>query len=181
MSLSSQRMNSVVATRWRFSLRAILILMVVVAGVATAAVTLEKDLLFGVLFGVGSVAAAALLRGAVRRSYLVSLAAIYGPFVAMATYTYFYVACSHCKETTWIVLPYAPGIVPTGMAAHYVKALKFDQPISNWVSLACAVILVAGLTWLASRRAWWVRALSVVAAAAVSSGMAFIVLALIQA
>jgi hypothetical protein len=76
-----------------------------------------------------------------------AMAAVYGPFLAMAVVMQSFVACPHCRAAAWQLLPVAGGFVP-GM-------MLFRQPVDSVGPYAFGVALSAlvaiGLTALLRR------------------------------
>jgi hypothetical protein len=174
-------MDSSPNQRWQFSLRALMLAMV------ACAVFFGVGKVWGatglVWLSLGSLVAAPLvmLTGAARYAWLTAVSAVYGPFVVMATYTYFFVACSHCKETTWALLPYGPGMIAVELARQWIGIDRFDDTVWFGISFVVAAVLVTGLAWVLRTRGWWWRAIGAVVVLALCSICAFVMLALIQA
>lgn len=168
--------------RWQFSLRALLVLM------SACAVLFAAWRVFGanwfvqaVVFVVGSVAPAVLLRGRWRTAYLLAWGTVYGPFVVMATYMLLYVECSHCKAAAWQMLPYGPGIVLAEIVRRLVGLSRLDGVVEFGVALVLSVAFVAALTWYLKSVGRILRALGVMLVGGFCSFCAFGLMALIRA
>ena len=142
---------------------------------------LGTNVLLYVVFVLSALAPIAILGVAWRSAYLVSLFAIYGPFVVMATYTLMFVECSHCKQTTWAMLPYGPGVIPLELSHHWLDMPRIDGALAYGVGFMLSAAFVSGLTWFVYTRGRWLRVLSLMGALLFFSYCAFVLLALIQA
>jgi hypothetical protein len=167
--------------RWQFSLRALLLFMLICVVAMVGWRILGADAFSWIAFAVASVMPIVTLKGPSRIAYLVSHASVYGPFVVMATYTFFYVPCSHCKEATWAVLPYGPGMLPVDLGRRWLDLPRLDDQLWFGVALLVAAGLVVGLTWFLRTRGHAWQVVSVTAALALSSFSAIVLLALIRA
>jgi hypothetical protein len=174
-------MNSSTVRKWQYSLRSLLLLTVAVAVLAAAGRIFWRDTPEWTAFVALSAMPLLMLAGASKRAYLVAWLAVYAPFVVMATYTYFFVACSHCKEAAWAVLPYAPGMIPFELAHHWFDMPRLYGLIAQGAGLSFSVVVVALLTPMVYYRGVWLRTLSVVVTLLVFSFCAFVVLSLIRA
>jgi hypothetical protein len=166
---------------WQFSLRALLLVTLACAAL------LGIGKLIGFTWVVWPWFVFLLLAPMVMRSkssqgaWLGALAAVYGPFVGMATYTLFFVGCSHCKETTWILLPFAPGIIPVEFARQWLDLDRPDDANRIAVSFFVAALLVAGLAWVLRTRGRWWQVVGVISVVALSSFGAYVVLEIVRA
>ena len=124
---------------------------------------------FWALFVIASLAAGVLLKGSWKRAHLWAYSAAYGPFVAMATYTWFFVDCSHCKATAWATLPYGPGAIPTLLGSRLLELLPPRHVIELGIALLISAAAVAGLTWLVKSLGFWGRTICLATAAALCS------------
>jgi hypothetical protein len=99
----------------------------------------------------------------------------------MTSYTTLFVACSHCKEAAWSMLPYAPGVIPLELG-HQV--LDFNRP-DGWYFYAASLVLsasaVAWLAWLVNLSSVWLKIVAVSIALFIFSFCAYVLLALIRA
>jgi hypothetical protein len=166
--------------RWRFSLRTLLALAVPVALCGVAYHYFGTAGLVGTLFAIASLAAAALLTGPRRRSYLTSYGAVYGPFFAMAIYTTALVECSHCKAAMWSMLPSGPALIPLMLLSRVLNMSMIDGPLSIALGLAICAGAVAVLTRLLHGRRRWLQTTIVVVTLALSGYSAYVLLALIR-
>lgn len=142
---------------------------------------LGNDVFLPIAFVLSSAAPIALLSGRLKHAYLVAFFAVYGPFAVMATYTFLFVACSHCKATTWAMLPYGPGMIPVDLVRRWLDLPRLDDTLWFGTSLLVSAAMVIGLTWVLRTRGRWWQVLSVTGVLALCSFGAVIVLALIQA
>ena len=94
-----------------------------------------------------------------------STALVYAPFVAIATYMLLFVVCTHCKQTAWMMLPWAPGFLPVELGFQLLGrrppelvcfGLGLVLPAAFVLVLACVLrhcgwgrIVVAGLVLVA--------------------------------
>jgi hypothetical protein len=122
-----------------------------------------------------------LLSSGLRLAYLVSYAAVYGPFVAMATYAVSFVSCTHCKQTSWQVLPAGPGLIPSDFVRRSVDLPRLDDTIWFGIGFSVAAAMVAGLAWLLATRTRWWQAVGLTTMLALNVFGAIVVLALIRA
>lgn len=165
----------------QFSLRALLLL------VSASAVLLASWRAFGQIVAIGILIAVlfaipiAATKGSWKRAYLLACLAVYGPFIAMATYTLLYVSCSHCKAAAWIMLPCGPGLVPVEIARRWLDLPRPSDTLWFAVALFVSGAMVIGLAWLIRRRSWWWRALSAAAAMTYGTFAAIGILAAIRA
>lgn len=134
-----------------------------------------------VAFVLSSLGPIVILKGALRPAYLLSLFAVYGPFVAMATYTLMFVECSHCKQTTWAMLPYGPGVIPLELSHHWLDLPRIDGAFAYGVGFMLSAACVSALTWFVYTRGRWLRVLSLMGALPFFSFCAYVLLALIRA
>jgi hypothetical protein len=169
------------AAKWQFSLRALLLFVLAFAVITSGWRILGADVFLGAAFVLLSAAPVGLLKGPLRPAFLVSYFAVYGPFLVMATYTFLYVECSHCKKATWEVLPYGPGIVPVELANHWLGLPRFGNALGTGIALFVSATTVIALTWLVRTRGRWLQALSVAGVLALCTFGAIVVLALIRA
>jgi hypothetical protein len=168
-------------THWRFSLRTLLALAIPIAVCGVAYHYFGAAGFIGTLFAFASTAAAALLTGARRRSYLTSYGAVYGPFFAMAIYTTALVECSHCKLAAWSMLPYGPALIPLMLLSRVLNMSMIDDALSIALGLAVSAGSVAAIAWLVHGRRRWVQATIAAVALALSGISAYVLLALIRA
>ncbi len=79
---------------------------------------------------------------------------LFVPFIGMGLYTALFVACSHCKQTVWQLLPVAPGLVPGFLLSRWLAP---EAP--EWLKWAAVIgseiFLLAGLTWGVRRGGRW--------------------------
>jgi hypothetical protein len=174
------------ATRWQFSLRTLLVATTVCALIAGAFKAFDEDIFYWVLLITLSAAPIAMIRSASWPAFIGAWFAVYGPFLVMAAYTYFYVACSHCKEATVAVLPYGPGLLPFELARSWLDLPRLNE--LTWLSehayllpLMFSMTVVFGLAWVLRTRGRWLRALSIVVALSLFAFCAYGTLMLIQA
>jgi hypothetical protein len=80
-----------------------------------------------------------------------SLTAVYAPFILMATYTLLFVPCAHCKKAAWMLLPWAPGLVPLELSRQALNLEQMPEALTFALSFSVSVALVLGLAWLAQR------------------------------
>jgi hypothetical protein len=141
--------------RFRFGLRSLLAVVTVAAVICGAYNLFGSAAIWGAIFATASILPVALLRRRGRLAYLLSYFSVYGPFLVMATYTLVAIECSHCKATTWTVLPYAPAVVPWELIR---RALNLDWSL-EWlmqsIALATCAATLGGLTWLYHSGSWW--------------------------
>lgn len=79
-----------------------------------------------------------------------AVATAYVPFVFMATYTSLFVPCSHCKTTTWTLLPAGPGLVGS---VFLLRGFPAKTELMLWSTCAVLDLLIlTGLTLLARQR-----------------------------
>jgi hypothetical protein len=167
--------------RWQFSLRTLLLVMAACAVLAGTYGVFGDGAFVWILFLAGAVTPAAALKRSLRLAYLTALVAIWGPFIVMATYMVLFVACSHCKEAAWSMLPYSPGLVLLELAHHLVDLPRLDGSISYAASLLVSFAVLAGLTWIVQSCGWWLRAFILVVAWAFFAFCAFGLMAAIRA
>jgi hypothetical protein len=168
-------------TAWQFSLRRLLLVMLVAALLLGAANWLDKHVFMGALFVVLSVLPVIKMSPALARSYLASYAAVYGPFFVMATYTLLFVSCSHCKLASWQFLPYGPAVIPLWLVLHqWLDLPQFSGLPELLVPALVAAGMVAGLTWNVHTGGRWWKIGSVILSVAACSYFAFVVLAIIR-
>lgn len=115
------------------------------------------------------------------RAFAFAVTTVYGPFVAMATFMLLFVPCSHCKRTAWVILPWAPAILPVGLASRLlagggplpeIVAVPLELFLSGAVVLICAGIL---------RNCGWGRIVVGGLQFLISSYLAIVVMGLIRA
>jgi hypothetical protein len=169
------------AGRWQFSLRALMLFTLAVAVLAGMWKIAGTSVLLWASFGLFLTAPMIVLAGTTRTAFLAALSAVYGPFVVMATYTYLFVDCSHCKKTTWALLPCEPGLIPLEVARRWLDFPRLGSDLEPVASFLIAVAMVIGLTWVLRTRGWWWRVCSVFAMLVLCSYCAFVVLALVRA
>jgi hypothetical protein len=99
----------------------------------------------------------------------------------MATYMLLNVACDHCKETSWTMLPYGPGVIPLELARRWIDFPRLTEPLVNIATFAVSAITVAALTWILHMRNRWLGVMSGILALLFFSFCAFVLKALIQA
>jgi hypothetical protein len=174
------------ATRWQFSLRTLLVATTVSALIAGAFKAFDEDIFYWVLLITLSAAPIAMIQSASWPAFIAAWFAVYGPFFVMAAYTYFYVACSHCKEAAVAVLPYGPGLIPFELARSWLNLPRHSE--LSWLSenahlvpLVFSVTVVFGLAWVLRTRGRWLRAISFVLISLWFAFCAFATLALIRA
>jgi hypothetical protein len=169
-------------TSWQYSLRALLLLMTIsAAGLGAWRVFGGASALIGPAFVLFALLPIVKMSGPLMRAYLLAFFVVYGPFIVMATYTLLYVSCSHCKETTWAVLPYGPGMVPVMLMAHWLGLPDYSQPASIAPAAAIALGLVAGLTWVTRRAHFAWKVLGVIGVLALSAYGAVVIYAAMRA
>ncbi len=115
-----------------------------------------------------------------RRAIGLGCLAVYGPFLLMAFYTLAFVSCPHCKAAVWMLLPCAPGLLPTAAGRHWLALFHPSEALMFSLAL---IVSLATVLFLASliRRGGWLRPASVVIGFAVFSVCAFRTLSLIRA
>lgn len=107
-----------------------------------------------------------------------AFATVYVPFVAMAAYTSFFVACSHCKTTVWLWLPTGPGLMGSW---YLLQGFRIKTDLMLWSSCTVIdVLILLGLTVMARRNGRWPVAI-LTAAFIGSSILAILTLMLIRA
>jgi len=108
-----------------------------------------------------------------------SAAVVYGPFVAMATYMLLFVRCSHCKRTAWMMVPWAPGVLPVELG---FQALGWRPPevirFGMALGLSVAFLLVFARVL---RHCGWGRIVLGGLVLVVGSCLAMILMAMIRA
>lgn len=67
----------------------------------------------------------------------VSAAALHGPYLLMALYTFLFVPCTHCKYTAAMLAPVGPGLLG-GMFAARLVGLHISDTL--------ALLIAAGIT-----------------------------------
>ena len=81
---------------------------------------------------------------------------MYGPFVAVAIYTWLYVPCDHCKAAIWTILPVGPGMVPVVWGLLVTNLPRSSGLIIFLPALVASAGLVLGLAWFVGRgKLWW--------------------------
>src|SRR5688500_14824917 len=113
-------MNSDARRIPQFSLRALLLVVAASAVLLASWPAVGLTAAIGVLMAVLLAIPIAATKASWKRAYLLGCLAIYGPFIAMGTYTLLYVSCSHCKAAAWMLLPCGPGLVPVEMARQWL-------------------------------------------------------------
>ena len=121
------------------------------------------------------------LRGFGWQPIALATLAVYGPFIAMATYTLAFIPCDHCKLATWEVLPYAPAMLPMEFARLGFELKEPARFVWLGTNVALSVLLILALARVIRRRRPWLTAPVVLVALAVFSFEAYLLLALIQA
>jgi hypothetical protein len=163
----------------QFSLRFLLLL------VSAAAVLSATWRQFGAagaavaLFAILSLATPAALPRKAKLAFVLSWSTVYGPFVAMATYTTLCVSCSHCKSTAWMLLPYAPAIVPVELARRELDLPRPSETASVALLLSTSLAMLVAIAWLIRKMSWW-RIVALVGGLAYEAFAASVVLALIR-
>jgi hypothetical protein len=115
-----------------------------------------------------------------KRAIALSLAAVYGPFVAMATYTTCFVSCSHCKAAAWSLAPLGPGLIPVDLGRRWMDLGRYPDGLELVLSAVVALLMVVNVALAVRRgRGWRNGALTV--AALVCSVFAYWMMALIRA
>lgn len=84
----------------------------------------------------------------------VSVVAVYGPFLVLALYMSFYVACSHCKSSAWMLLPGGPGVVLVEMGRRLLDLGRFSDAFLIALAMAASILLTAALVWFQGRAKW---------------------------
>jgi hypothetical protein len=166
---------------WQFSLKTLLLAFLACAVLAGAAKWLGASIFVPVILVLLAAAPLIVMRRPLVDSYLMSCSAIYGPFLAMATYTLLFIDCSHCKQTAWQTLPCAPGLVATHLGVGVLGLPRPYGVLETLIPAVAAAVLVAvmtGLTHIGGR--WWKAALLTVVAG-VCSFFAMALLAAIRA
>ena len=108
-----------------------------------------------------------------------SVAGLYVPFVAMATYTSLFVSCPHCKKTVWQILPFAPGFMPGWLGLQWITHSATE--LSLWITTGIIVILMLmGLSFMMRRGGRW-RVTTMATMLIVVSLLAVMTLAIIRA
>ncbi|MEX0714694.1 MAG: hypothetical protein WD278_20315 [Pirellulales bacterium] len=165
----------------QFSLRALLLLVsasaVLLASWRAFGLTAAISILMAVLLAIPIAAT----KPSWKRAYLLSCLTMYGPFIAMATYTLLHVSCSHCKAAAWMVLPCGPGLVPVELARGWLDLPRPSDTVWFAAALFVSGAMVIVLAWLIRRRRWWWRALSAAAAMTYGTFAAIGILAAIRA
>ncbi len=108
-----------------------------------------------------------------------AVAAVYLPFVVMASYTVLFVSCPHCKTVAWQILPIAPGVASGFLFQMHVTHLRTEW--SFWITSAVFELLVlGGLSFFIRRGGRW-RVAAMITAFVVASLLAVAALAIIRA
>lgn len=114
------------------------------------------------------------------RAIGLSLASIYGPFLAMAMYMTLFVSCGHCKRTAWTLLPFGPAVLPLDLAFRAWLRIRLPDWASLLLSLAasaaCLFVCVKIL-----RHCGWGRIVVAGLLVLVNSYLAFVLVAMIRA
>jgi hypothetical protein len=149
---------------WRFSLRGLLLAVTAVAVLVGLAAAVRSVWVGAVLFAILSAAPVVVLGSSGRRAYLLAYAAVYGPFYGMASYTYFFVACGHCKATTWTMLPHGPGLIATELVRYLLDLPAMWRALDAGLGVVVSAAMVAALAVLVYGlgRVWGAIALATV-------------------
>jgi hypothetical protein len=139
----------------QFSLRFLLLLVSAVAVLCAAWRSFGAAGVALALFAMLSVAMLVSLPRMRKLGFVLSWSAIYGPFVAMATYTTIFVSCSHCKSTAWSLLPCAPGIIPLELARHAADLPRVSDTLAFALSLSVSVAMLITTAVLIHKTIWW--------------------------
>lgn len=165
----------------QYSLRTLFVATLVVAGLAATQRVFGSPTAIWTTFVGGLVASGFLLPSGWRAAFRWSIAAAFGPFMALAVYTTAFISCSHCMAASWQLLPCGPGIVLIELARQWLRLPHPGDAAGMWLSLFLAVVMVAVLTWLIRRRRWWWQAANLLVVASLQSLCAIGLLAAIQA
>ncbi len=114
------------------------------------------------------------------RAIGVSLASIYGPFLAMALYMTLFVSCGHCKRTAWTLLPFGPAVLPLDLT--FRAWLGIWPP--NWVSIVLGLAVSTAFVLVSAkilRHCGWGRIVVAGLLVLVNSYLAFVLVAMIRA
>jgi hypothetical protein len=74
--------------------------------------------------------------------------AVYGPFFIMAVFTLLFISCYHCKQTTWLLLPSGPGMLPLESARVWLNFPRLSDLPLFLLAFLIALTFVAGLAWV---------------------------------
>jgi hypothetical protein len=166
---------------WRFSLRTLLFAITGCAIVAGALKLLGPEVLAWLLVVTAIIIGVVATNGSTRNALLQSFVAVYGPFIVMACYAVLFVDCSHCKTTSWEILPIGPGLVSLTLAHHFLPVPRLDDPVSFPLSVVLALGAIGALTFLVRGSGRWPGVVILAVAVSYFSFCAWGLLALLQA
>lgn len=166
---------------WQFSLRSLMLATVVCAVLLVVARIIGANLFLWFAFIALALGPLFFLAKAGKTAHLLAMLTVYGPFVAMATYTLAFVDSSHCKKTTWALLPFEPGIVPYEFARHWLDFSRADENVTFVLCFVISALFALGLAWVFRTRAIWWQVPCAVAMLALGVFGAVVVLAMLRA
>ena len=107
-------------------------------------------------------------------------AAVYGPFVVMATYATFFESSSYVREYAWFLLAWAPGLLHVDTMSRALHLPRFGSDAASFAfAFVSTLFTIFALAWVL-RQVRWLGYLALAGAVAWFSYSAVVLLSLLR-